>query len=186
MKRFQLYLIFINLSLIIILIAAPGLLRPVLASGPGTGGSKIRVNDEQVGSYTLLVATAPTPPTIGQMSVWVRVRDVETNKMRGDAVVMVEATPRTGGPTLTAQGTHKNAGNNFDYVAHLEIEDFGQWDFTIYVEDELGLADVSFTETISGGSDFTLLIGLAIPFVVLAVGVGIYLWRRSATGRDVA
>lgn len=174
-----------NLFLTIALFASYGLLYPALAIGPGTGSSKIRF-DNQIGPYNLLVATAPTPPTIGQMSVWVRVTEMETGKMRRDAVVTVEATPRAGGPTLTAQGTHKNAGNNFDYVAHLNIEDFGQWDFTIYVEDEPGLADVSFTETISGGSNFTLLIGLAIPFVVLAVGVGIYLWRRSATGRGIA
>lgn len=179
MKRSWIYPI--NLFLAIALFASYGSLYPALAIGPGTGSSKIRF-DDQIGPYNLLVATAPAPPTIGQISVWVRVTETETSKMRRDAVVTVEATPRAGGPTLTAQGTHKNAGNNFDYVAHLDIADAGQWDFTIYVEDEPGPVDVSFTETVTGESNVTVLIGLAIPFAVLVVGVGIYLWRRSATG----
>jgi LPXTG-motif cell wall-anchored protein len=46
----------------------------------------------------------------------------------------------------------------------------------------LGTVDVSFGETVTGGTNLTWLLGLAVPFVVLAGGVGVYLWRRSATG----
>ena len=155
-------------------------IAPAAASGPGTGGSTIRVNDEVIGPYTLLVATSPLPVTTGQMSVWVRVTDAENNELRRDATVMIQATPRAGGQTLTAQGTHQNAGNNFDYVAHLEVDQTGQWDVIVTVEDDLGEAEVSFAETVTGGRSLTGLIGLAIPFVVAAVVVGIYLWRRSA------
>ncbi len=153
---------------------------PALAIGPGTGGSKIRVSDEQIGPYVLLVATSPLPVTVGQMSVWVRVTDANTDQLRRDAVVMVEATPRSGGSTLTAPATHQNAGNDYDYVAHLEVEQAGQWDFTITVEDEPGQIKTGFAETVTRGLSLPLLIGLAAPFVVLAIMVGVFLWRRSA------
>lgn len=164
------------LTTLLFLVAA----SPALAIGPGTGGSKIRVSDEQIGPYVLLVATSPLPVTVGQMSVWVRVTDAATDQLRREATVTVEATPRSGGPTLVAPATHQNAGNNYDYVAHLPVEQAGQWVVTVTVEDGPGPVETSFTETVSRGLSISLLIGLAVPFVVLAVGVGVYLWRRSA------
>ena len=65
--------------------------QPLQAIGPGTGGSKVRVNDEDIGPYTLLVATSPLPVTAGQMNVWVRVTGTEDQKLRRDAVVMIKA-----------------------------------------------------------------------------------------------
>jgi hypothetical protein len=156
--------------------------QPALAIGPGTGGSKIRVSDERIGPFILLVATSPLPVTVGQMSVWVRVSDAQTSQLRRDAVVTVTATPREGGQPLTAQATHKNAGNDYDYVGHFEVNNTGQWDISVSVEDELGQAEVSFVETVTRGLNVNVLLGLAVPFVVLAVVVGIYLWRRSAAG----
>lgn len=157
-------------------------LNPAYAIGPGTGGSKIRVNEEQVGPYILLVATSPLPVTLDQqMSVWVRVTDGQSEALRRDAVVTVAATPRDGGQTLTAQATHQNAGNDYDYVAHFEVETTGQWDLTVTVEDAPGPADVSFVETVSSGVSTTVIIGLAIPFVIIAGVIGWYLWRRSET-----
>lgn len=159
-----------------------GFTHPALAIGPGTGGSKIRVNEEQVGPYILLVATSPLPVTLDQqMSVWVRVTDGQSEALRRDAVVTVAATPRDGGQTLTAQATHQNAGNDYDYVAHFEVETTGQWDLTVTVEDAPGPADVSFVETVSSGVSTTVIIGLAIPFVIIAGVIGWYLWRRSET-----
>jgi hypothetical protein len=172
--------VFIGLYLILTLLTIVA--QPALAIGPGTGGSKIRVSDERIGPYILLVATSPLPVTVGQMSIWVRVTDDKTAQLRRDAVVMIKATPHNGGPPLTTQATHQNAGNDFDYVAHLEVKNPGQWDITVSVEDQLGQAEVSFVETVTRGLSATVLVGLAVPFVVLAVVVGIYLWRRSAAG----
>jgi len=181
MKKHQLVRIALIIVLIIFLFGAVGLFKPTLAIGPGTGGSKIRVSDEEIGPYILLVATSPLPVTPGQMSVWVRVTDATTDQLRRDAVVTIEATPRGGGPTLNAQATHQNAGNDYDYVAHLEIEQTGQWDVTVFVEDEPGEVQTSFTETVSRGLSATVLIAVAIPFIVLAAVVGIFLWRRSGS-----
>ena len=179
MEQRRLRNLLVSLSLLAILVVVSTV--PVLAIGPGTGGSKIRVSDEKIGPYILLVATSPLPVTPGQMSVWVRVTDLKTDQLRRDAVVMIEATPRGGGPTLTAQATHKNAGNDYDYVAHFEVDRSGQWDVTVTVADEPGQVETSFSETVSRGLSVTMLIAVAVPFVVLAAVVGIYLWRRSAT-----
>lgn len=180
MKKNLLVRITLTIVLTICLFGAVGLFRPALAIGPGTGGSKIRVSDERIGPYILLVATSPLPVTPGQMSVWVRVTDAATDQLRRDAVVMIEAVPRTGGPTLTTQATHQNAGNDYDYVAHLDVQQTGQWDVTVFVQDEPGDIQTAFTETVSRGLSATVLIAVAVPFVILAVAVGIFLWRRSA------
>ncbi|MCK6626383.1 MAG: hypothetical protein L6R45_14550 [Anaerolineae bacterium] len=173
-----------GLSFVIALLLFMTLLMPVAvqAIGPGTGGSKIRVSDERVGPYILLVATSPLPVTVGQMSVWVRVTDIHTNQLRRDAIVTIRATPREGGETLMAEASHKNAGNDYDYVAHFEVQSTGQWDVTVSVTGEPGQAEVAFTETVTQGLSLGLLLSLAIPFIVLAIVVGIYLWRRSAAG----
>ncbi|MCL4301334.1 MAG: hypothetical protein KJ077_36870 [Anaerolineae bacterium] len=168
----------IGLALLLTLLTLP---QPALAIGPGTGGSKIRVSDEHIGPYVLLVATSPLPVTVGQMSVWVRVTDGKTGKYRPDATVIIKATPREGGETLSAQASHQNAGNNYDYVAHFEVQTTGQWDITVSVQDELGQVETPpFTETVTRGLSVSVLLSVALPFVVLAVVVGIYLWRRSA------
>jgi hypothetical protein len=178
---------YLRLALLIsILLMLISYTRPALAIGPGTGGSKIRVDNETIGPYSLLVATSPLPVTVGQMSVWVRVTGLEDNGLRRDAQVLVSATPRGGGPTLTGEGTHQNAGNDFDYVAHLAVQEAGQWDVTVTVEDELGQAEVVFTETVTRGLSAGVLIGVAIPFIVLAVVVGVYLWQRSAQAAPAA
>lgn len=172
----------IGLCLLLTFLTLP---QAALAIGPGTGGSKIRVSDEHIGPYVLLVATSPLPVTVGQMSVWVRVTDGQTGKYRPDATVMIKATPLEGGSgPLTAQATHKNAGNNYDYVAHLEVQNTGQWDVTVSVRDELGQGEISFTETVTHGLSLSVVLGAALPFVVLAVVVGIYLWRRSASAAE--
>ncbi len=179
MKQHQIYKLYVSFLLVFSIFIVHGPHHSALAIGPGTGGSKIRVSDEKIGPYVLLVATSPLPVTVGQMSVWVRIRDGKTDQLRREAVVRVEATPREGGPTLTAQATHKNAGNDFDYVAHFDVAETGQWDVTVFVEDEPGQAEVSFTESVTRGLSSKLLVGLAIPFVILAVIVGVYLWRRA-------
>lgn len=168
--------IFITLLLLLFAVTPPA-----LAIGPGTGGSKIRVSDEKVGPYILLVATSPLPVRVGQMSVWVRVTNDQTDQLLRDSTVTVAITPREGGSTLTAPATHQNAGNDYDYVAHFDVQETGQWDVTVSVVGEPGEAEVSFVETVSRGLSVGLLVGLGIPFVALAAIVGWYLWRRSAS-----
>lgn len=156
LKRRVWYRILVSLAVIVVTSTVYSLLHPTLAIGPGTGGSKIRVSDEKIGPYAFLVATSPLPVTVGQMSVWVRVTDGQTGQLRRDAVVMVEATSLSGGPTFTAQGNHQYAGNDYDYVAHLDVETTGQWNVKILVEDELGQAKATFTETVTSGLGITV------------------------------
>ena len=179
MQRSGLDKILIGVAVIVILsVSWP---RPLSASGPGTGGSKIRVSDERIGPYVLLVATSPLPVTVGQMSVWVRVTDAQTDQLRPDARVTITATPPGNGPPITAPATHQNAGNNYDYVAHLEVNQTGPWNIAVYVDDEPGQVQTAFTETVSQGRNVFMLVAVAVPFVVLTLAVGIFLWRRSAS-----
>ncbi|MCB0208038.1 MAG: hypothetical protein KDJ52_01835 [Anaerolineae bacterium] len=158
--------------------------QPLLASGPGTGGSKIQVDNEAAGPYMLLVATSPLPVTVGQMSVWVRVMDTKGETALRDAVVQIEATPSGGGEPIVGQATHQNAGNAIDYVAHLDVQQTGNWDVKVTIEDDLGEAEVAFTETVAGGVSTGLIIGLGLPFIFLLIVVGVYMWRRSASAGE--
>lgn len=178
MKRFRLSRIFISLFFISILSVFFGWLNWVSASGPGEG-TQVRIDDERVGPYTMLVVTGPHPLKVGQLNVWVRVKHAAKNQIRNKATVMVEATHRSGRPTVTGPATHENAGNDFNYLAHLSIEKSGEWDVTVDVEDDPGSVDVSFTESVTSESNPMLLAILTIPFLVLTVGIGVYLWRRS-------
>ncbi len=181
-RRYQRAIFKTCLAFLLVIIIVAYSNPAALAIGPGTGGSKIRVNEENVGPYTLLVATSPLPVTLDQqMSVWVRVSDPVTNDLRREAQVVVAATHHDTGQTLTAEATHKNAGNDYDYVAHFDIKNSGQWDVTVTISDEPGVAEVSFVESVSSGLSVTIIIALGIPFIVLAVIIGVYLWRRSAT-----
>ncbi|MEM7347674.1 MAG: hypothetical protein AAF485_25855 [Chloroflexota bacterium] len=169
-----------SLLLPVFLIVLIGIAQPVLAIGPGTGGSKIRVDNRESGPFILLVATSPLPVTLDQeMSVWVRVTDIKSNVALRDPVVMIEATHRETKAVLTAEATHKNSGNPHDYVAHLPVEQTGPWDVKVLVEDKLGDTEVAFTESVSRGQTSTILIVLGIPFLALALFAWAYLWRRA-------
>ena len=181
MKQNKTFRLSIAWLLIVAMFLINGLFNPTLAIGPGTGGSKIKVDNERIGPYVLLMATSPLPVTVGQMSVWVRVTGAADDQLRRDADVTVVAKPRgSDGPLVTAKGSHKNAGNDYDYVAHVDVDQTGQWDVTVTVTDDLGQAEATFTESVSRGSSAQTLGIIAIPFVLGIVGVGIYLWRRSA------
>ena len=181
MKRNIIYRLLISTILLTgLALWGQNLADPALAIGPGTGGSKIRVNDEKIGPYILLAATSPLPVRVGQMSVWVRVTDAATDQLRRGATVTVQAVPRTGGETLTAAATHQNAGNDYDYVAHFDVTQTGPWDITVTVADEPGQVETAFTETVTRGLSTNILLVVAIPFVILTVVVGVFLWRRAA------
>lgn len=174
--------ILLSLLCFIALCATNSFIPLALAIGPGTGGSKIRVNEDHIGPYTVLVATSPLPVTLDQqMSVWVRISDPVTNNLRREAQVVIAATHRDSGKTLTAEATHQNAGNDYDYVAHFDIKNTGQWDVTVTISDNPGVAQVSFVESVSSGLSVTVIVALGIPFIVLAAVIGVYLWRRSGS-----
>jgi hypothetical protein len=179
MKRLKLNKILLGLALILSLFMVRGWLGPVLAHSPTSGSINIRVSDEKIGPYILLVATYPDPATIGQMDVWVRVGEDGTNRFLRDAVVTIEATSRNGGAAQTAEATHDLAGNAFDYVGHLDLETTGQWDFVVRIDSDLGPANVTFSDNVRWFNT-QLLISIAGAVIVLAVVLGLYLWRQSA------
>lgn len=184
-QRYQRSIFKTALVVWLVVITLAYLNSPALAIGPGTGGSKIRVNEERIGPYSLLIATSPLPVTLDQqMSVWVRITDPTTNDLRRDSEVMVAATHRDTGQTLTAEATHQNAGNDYDYVAHFDVEEAGQWEITVNVSDEPGEAEVAFVESVASGLSLKLVVALAVPFLVLAIAIGVYLWQRSGRTSD--
>lgn len=183
MKRPHFYRILISLSLLITLLAASSVIRQALLAGdPDIKSSKIQIDNVALGPMSILVATSPMTATVGQMSVWVRVTDSRTKRLLDDARVTVEAGPKGVDPALSVQATHENAGNAVDYLAHLDLDEAGEWDFTVLVERKQWLIDVGFTETVAPGPNITILVGLAVILVISAVIVGGYLWRWLAAG----
>lgn len=163
------------LILLLTLIAWAGI-RPASAEGPGTGGRRIRLENERVGPYVLRVVTSPNPPQVETLYVEVRVHDAESGDLVRDAAVRVQAWPLNAGDTqLEAIATHDFAPISSDYAAHLRVPQAGDWMIEIHVDSPAGPASISFQEHVISRSTLAPLISAALPFAGLALLIVIFL-----------
>jgi hypothetical protein len=151
--------------------------------GPG-GGSRIVVGDEVVGSYRLLVTTAPEPAQVGVVTFIVRISDPVSDEKVRDADVTVELVHSEDGTLLTGAATHQNAGNPIDYAAHMQIEKPGLYDAKIRIVGPAGPAEVSFTQRVAARRGLGTLLWIGLPFVAV-LGILAVIWFRRP-GRSVA
>ena len=94
--------------------------------GPG-GGTRVIAGDEFVGPYRILFTSSPEPAQIGKVTFLVRLSDPKTDEKVRDAEIIVELTHSETGATLSQAATHADAGNPTDYVAHVQVDQTGQW-----------------------------------------------------------
>lgn len=146
--------------------------------GPG-GGSRLVVGDEIVGPYRLLVTSSPNPATTGTVTFLVRVSDPQSGAKVRDAEVEVELQKADPPTTLKQAATHQNAGNEIDYVAHIQVEQAGSWDGMVRVRGALGASEVKFLQVISPPRSFSTVILVAIPFAVMLAVFGAMYFVRT-------
>jgi hypothetical protein len=156
------------------------------ASGPGVGGRRVRLDNEPAGPYLLRAVTSPTPPTIENFNVEVKVIAKETGQEVLDAVVVVMAEPVELETTnLREIATHDFAPLPTEYAAHLAIPEVGLWLVTIEVESELGSGEVSFYQQISNPPNLGVWVSVGAPVGGLLLLVVFFFWLQKNSGGSV-
>jgi len=142
--------------------------------GPG-GGTRVIAGDELVGPYRILFTSSPEPAQIGKVTFVVRLSDPKTDEKVRDAEIIVELTHSEAGATLSQVATHADAGNPIDYVAHLQIDQPGQWQGVLRVSGPPGTAQVSFMQRVVPKRQLSTLVLAGVPFLVI-LGLMAGLW----------
>lgn len=161
------------------------MVKPGLASGPGEGGRRVRLNNEPAGPYLLRVVTSPTPPQVENLYVEVRVTDPATGRTVTDADVVVHAAPaEDGGSKLRVEAVHDIAPIPTEFAAHLPVDMTGLWEITVTVEGQQGQGSASFLLTISSPPRLSWLVAIGAPIGGLAALIVVFLWLQRNTAQQ--
>jgi len=148
--------------------------------GPG-GGTRVIAGDEIVGPYRLLFTSSPEPAQIGTVTFVARLSDPKTGEKVRDAEVTVELKHSETGATLSHAATHADAGNPIDYVAHIPLDQAGQWEGILRVNGPAGSAELPFMQRVSPKRQLSTLILAGVPFlVVLGLLAGLWFARSGS------
>jgi hypothetical protein len=159
--------------------------QQAFADGPGTGGRRIRLDEEPAGPYLLRVVTSPTPPRVENLYIEVRVTEVESRRILSDLIVTVTALSTDGEVTrVVAIATHDTAPIPDDYAAHMLIPRAGVWNIVVHVDGALGAGEASFLERVSSLNSLGPIISLGAPFGGLAILIIIFLRLQRRSGEE--
>jgi hypothetical protein len=153
--------------------------------GPG-GGSRLIVGDEVVGAYRLLATSAPNPATTGTVTYVVRVSDPQSGAKVRDADVEIELTLADGSAVIKDAATHKNAGNDIDYAAHIPVQQAGSYNGVIRVKGSAGASEVKFLQSVSAPRSISTVILVGIPFLVMLGVFGAMYYVRAGGKKKTA
>lgn len=149
------------------------------ASGPGVGGRRVRLENEPAGPFLIRAVTSPTPPTIENFNVEVRVLSNDTQRDVLDAIVRIIAEPvDVQAISLEEIATHDYAPLPTEYAAHLAIPEIGLWLVRIEVESDLGFGEVSFYQQISNPPNVGAIVSIGAPVVGLSLLVIVFFWLQ--------
>lgn len=153
------------------------------ASGPGTGGRRVRLDNYATGPYLLRAVTSPTPPRQGDFNVEVRVLDAATGQVLTGAMVTIRIEPVDHpGTILEEQATHAYAPLPEEYAAHVPPDTTGLWLVAIHVQTELGTGDASFYQEVAAPSTLGGILSVGLPFAGLLLLVLFFFWmQRKST-----
>lgn len=160
----------ITLILLANLIAFYIFALPAVAEGPGTGGRRVRLDDEPAGAYLVRVVTSPTPPRVENLYVEIRLLNASSSDVVTDAEVTVRAQPSGfDASSLEATATHDIAPIPDEYAAHLPVEAAGVWEIQIRIDGPLGPAQVSFLERVSSPTAVGAVLSVGAPVAGLLI-----------------
>ncbi|MEJ2013311.1 MAG: hypothetical protein P8X64_13930 [Anaerolineales bacterium] len=169
-------------SILILLLAIAALTQPVAASGPGTGGRRVQLDNYATGPYLLRAVTSPTPPRQGDFNVEVRVTNAETGVVITEATVTIKIEPvNHEGTPLEEQGTHAYAPLPEEYAAHVPPDTTGLWLVTIRVETELGVGEASFYQQVTAPSSIGGVLSVGLPFAGLLLLVLFFFYMQRSS-----
>ena len=167
--------------LLIALLALAILSPPLMAdaSGPGTGGRRVRLDDYASGPYLLRAVTSPTPPRQGNFNVEVRILAADTREVITDALVIIRIDPVDHeGTPLEKEANHAYAPLPEEYAAHVPPDTTGLWLVSIKVESELGAGEASFYQDIAAQNSIGGALSVGLPFAGLLLLVLFFFWLQ--------
>ncbi|MDX1600578.1 MAG: hypothetical protein R3191_03580 [Anaerolineales bacterium] len=160
---------------------------PAEAEGPGTGGRRVMLQDEEAGPYLLRVVTSPTPPRVENLYLEIRVEDRQTGETLTDLDVYTQAEPHQGdAETVSAQAVHDIAPIPTEYAAHLPVTEAGVWRVTVQVDGPQGPAEVSFLTRVSGSTAVGTVVAVGLPIAGLALLIGVFVWLQRSSEENGA
>ena len=110
-----------------------------------------------------------------------RLSDPKTDEKLRDAEVIVDLKHSETGATLSQTATHADAGNPTDYVAHVQLDQPGQWEGVLRVRGPAGSAELPFMQRISPKRQISTLVIAGAPFlVVLGLLAGLWFARSGS------
>jgi hypothetical protein len=178
MQKVSVVLRMLCVSVVVLLLLTPHTRAENL--GPG-GGTRVIVGDEIVGPYQLLFTSSPEPAQIGTVTFIVRLSDPKTDEKVRDAEVVVALKHSESGATLSHEATHADAGNPIDYVAHVPLDQSGQWEGILRVSGPSGSAELPFMQRVAPKRQLSTLILAGVPFlVVLGLLAGLWFARSGS------
>jgi hypothetical protein len=149
------------------------------ASGPGTGGRRVRLDDYPSGPYLLRAVTSPTPPRQGDFNVEVRILDADTREVVTEALVMIRIDPVDHeGTPLEKEANHAYAPLPEEYAAHVPPDTTGLWLVSIKVESEFGVGEASFYQDIAAQNSIGGALSVGLPFAGLLLLVLFFFWLQ--------
>jgi hypothetical protein len=154
------------------------------ASGPGTGGRRVRLDNYPAGPYLLRAVTSPTPPRQGDFNVEVRVLNAGTGSVitGADVLIRIEPVEHEGTP-LEGQATHAYAPLPEEYAAHVPPDSKGLWLVSIRVETELGIGEASFYQDVAAPTTIGGALSVGLPFAGLLLLVLLFFWLQRNSNR---
>ena len=153
----------------------------IAADDPGTGGRKIRLDEESVGGYRIRVVTSPIRALVNNLFLEIRLTDPSSGARITDANVWITAT--SGADIVEVQATHTNAPIPDEYAARILIPYAGVWEIIIGIDGPLGRGEVSFLERVSNPSSVGAIISVGAPIVGLII-LGLIFYRLRPKPMD--
>lgn len=155
------------------------------ASGPGVGGRRIRLEDVEAGPYLVRAVTSPTPPTVENLYVEVRVTNAESGQVLTDLDVFVEAISlESDAPGLSEIAVHDIAPIPTEYAAHLPVTATGLWEIRIEIQGPEGAGNATFIERVQNPPNLSWLIAIGAPIAGLVLLGVIFFWLQRNSKQE--
>lgn len=155
--------------LLLVLLGLLALPATARAEGPLSGGTRVYLEEEPVGPFSITSFAAPNPPTTKD-NLWVTVKVREGAKAVQDARVWVTVVPEgaTGEPQRM-EAQHELAAQAIDYTAFLPVPTAGSYRVEIEVEHPQGSGRTSYPVAVSEPLTRYIFLVVGIPFALLAI-----------------
>lgn len=144
------------------------------AEGPLSGGTRIYLDKEPAGAFTLSSFAAPNPPVTTD-NLWVTVQVRDDARAVTDARVWVTATPRDRNGAQSdfqpqrVEATHDLAASPLDYTAYMPVPAPGPYDVLIEMEHPEGSGQVRYIANVNEPLTNYIFLLMGIPFLLLAL-----------------